>query len=109
MLHKCVNPTCSRPFRRLEEGKLFQVETEDCVPSALPRSRSLRASRPFRRVERYWLCDACASSLTLTFERGHGVVLVPLPQAEAAVMPAAVFRELSPLAGHFPLARAVPH
>jgi hypothetical protein len=28
MLHKCANEACSTPFRRLREGKLFQVETD---------------------------------------------------------------------------------
>ena len=28
MLYKCANEACSTPFRKLREGKLFQVETE---------------------------------------------------------------------------------
>jgi hypothetical protein len=28
MLYKCANQACNTPFRRLREGKLFQVETE---------------------------------------------------------------------------------
>ncbi len=28
MLYKCANESCNAPFRRLREGKLFQVETE---------------------------------------------------------------------------------
>ena len=28
MLPKCANEACSTPFRRLREGKLFEVETE---------------------------------------------------------------------------------
>jgi hypothetical protein len=28
MLYKCANEAGSTPFRRLREGKLFQVETE---------------------------------------------------------------------------------
>ena len=77
MLYKCANEACSVPFRRLREGKLFQVETEyfedtKAAPSA-------RRTRPWRRIEHYWLCDSCASYVTLTFDRERGVVTVPLP------------------------------
>jgi hypothetical protein len=75
MLHKCANLTCSNVFRRLNEGKLFQVETE-----YLPAFRavaSLRRNHPVRKVERYWLCDQCATQMTLSFEKG-GVVTIPL-------------------------------
>ena len=32
----------------------------------------------FRNLEHYWLCDSCASVLTLSFEHERGVVAVPL-------------------------------
>jgi hypothetical protein len=78
MLYKCANEACSAPFRRLREGKLFQVETEYFAghPSA---PTSLRRSRSCRRVEHYWLCDACSPYVTLTFDQERGVVTVPLP------------------------------
>jgi hypothetical protein len=77
MLHKCANSMCSNLFRRLHEGKLFQVETE-----YLPAFRAVapwRRNQPVRKVERYWLCDECAPQMTLSFEKG-GVVTVPLSQ-----------------------------
>jgi hypothetical protein len=79
MLHKCANPICLKRFRHLDEGKLFQVETE-CLPvSTSPRSASAsRRGRVTRQVERYWLCDDCSVVLTLTFEKGRGVVPIPL-------------------------------
>jgi hypothetical protein len=75
MLHKCANSSCSNLFRRLHEGKLFQVETE-----FLPAFRAVaswRRNQPVRKVERFWLCDQCAPQMTLSFEKG-GVVTVPL-------------------------------
>jgi hypothetical protein len=36
MLCKCANEACNTPYRRLREGKLFQVETE-YFPSRSPR------------------------------------------------------------------------
>jgi hypothetical protein len=77
MLCKCANEACNTPFRRLREGKLFQVETE-YFPSRGP-SPSLRKMRPWRRIEHYWLCDACSPFVTLTFDQDRGVITVPLP------------------------------
>jgi len=75
MLYKCANEACSVPFRKLREGKLFQVETEyfaDATPTP-------RRTRPLRRIEHYWLCDSCAGFVTLAFDRERGVITVPLP------------------------------
>jgi hypothetical protein len=78
MLYKCANEACSAPFRRLRAGKLFQVETEYFAghPGA---PTSLRRSRSCRRVEHYWLWDACSPYVTLTFDQERGVLTVPLP------------------------------
>jgi len=78
MLYKCANEACSTPFRRLREGKLFQVETEYSRghgPAATPP----RKTRPWRHVEHFWLCDGCSPFVTLTFDRERGVITVPLP------------------------------
>jgi hypothetical protein len=90
MLHKCANSECSSPFRRLEEGKLFQVEVGPSPIFASGRGTAQRR-RQVRQVERFWLCDKCSSLLTLTFEKGRGVVTVPLPNgAGKSALPAYV-------------------
>ncbi|HZQ25995.1 MAG TPA: hypothetical protein VFA89_24595 [Terriglobales bacterium] len=79
MLHKCANPACNNQFRRLREGKLFQVETE-YFPNLSPRSTGeLHHTHGLRRVEYYWLCDQCAPYITLSFDQDRGVATVPLP------------------------------
>jgi hypothetical protein len=78
MLHKCANQAWSTPFRRLREGKLFQVETEN-FPASGSAAESSRKTRSRRRIEHYWLCDACSPFVTLTFDQQHGVITVPLP------------------------------
>lgn len=78
MLHKCANPTCPNPFRRLSEGKLFLVEMEDGDPRNRLRAR-LDGKIP-HRIEHFWLCSDCASVLTLSFQRDRGVVPIPLSQ-----------------------------
>jgi len=78
MLHKCANPTCLNPFRRLSEGRLFLVEMD--IPDAAGRARTRADGRAPRRIEHFWLCNDCAAVLTLTFERSQGVITVPLPE-----------------------------
>ena len=76
MLAKCTNPTCSAPFRRLTEGKLFQVETqypeqEEGIP---------RKNRLTHHVEHFWLCAECARLVTLAFHEDRGLITVPLAE-----------------------------
>jgi len=79
MLYKCANEACSVPFRRLREGKLFQVEREFFEEKWPPTAASRRA-RPCRKIEHFWLCDTCSPFVTLTFDRDRGgVVTMPLP------------------------------
>ena len=92
MLHKCANPACSNPFRRLSEGKLFQVETEYLAASGSEQRTLHREVRRPRRIEHYWLCNECSSFLTLTFEKGSGMITVPLPDLGIRKTVAAVER-----------------
>jgi hypothetical protein len=79
MLSKCANPACAQAFR-LDQGKLFQVETEYFPASDSRQALPIKRGRILRHhVERYWLCDSCSSTLTLAFEKGRGVSTVPLP------------------------------
>jgi hypothetical protein len=77
MLRKCANPDCASPFRRLSEGKLFLLQTDE-GPAADDRDQF---SRQPQRIEHFWLCDQCAAVFTLSFQRGRGMVTVPLPEA----------------------------
>jgi hypothetical protein len=74
MLHKCANTSCDSRFRRLSDGKLFQVESERFQI----RSNATDHGHSARSVEHFWLCDQCATHLTLTFERGRGMTVVPI-------------------------------
>jgi len=90
MLSHCANPQCARPFLRLGEGRLFQVET-----SSVAKVGDLTAPvfgnprHPPRRVERFWLCEQCAKLWTLVHDRTQGVVLaaLPMPLASARLTP----------------------
>jgi hypothetical protein len=88
VLHKCANPVCLSPFRQLSQGKLFLVKTGALDPS-YP-ARLCQKGKPPRHIEHYWLCDQCASVLTLSFERGRGLITVPLPEIARRIPVASV-------------------
>jgi len=69
MVAKCSNPSCSAPYRYLRDGKLFRLESNP----TLPQSKS-------DRVEYFWLCPACSSTMTLHLREDGTVVRVPLPE-----------------------------
>jgi hypothetical protein len=83
MLSKCANPECTAPFHYLRDGKLFQIDTSAGIPhSAGP--QLVDEAKLSHRIEYFWLCGNCSSSMTLAFHRGKGVVMVPLPAPPAA-------------------------
>ena len=73
MLSKCANPACSARFRYLHEGRIFSA-----IFDARGRARGGDGFGEMpRRVERYWLCDICADTMTLVISAGR-VVLRPI-------------------------------
>ncbi len=98
MLHKCANPACPSVFRSLSHGKLFLLETDHTAEAIPIPSLSNRRGR-LTRIERYWLCDCCSSLLTLAFERGRGMVTVPLPARNSDV-PALHPKQMQPIKGY---------
>jgi hypothetical protein len=83
VLDKCANPDCPNAFRQLSQGKLFVVETGPVIIS----NTRLWNRRTSRRVEHYWLCDDCASVMTLSYEKGRGIKAVPLPKVTQKLPP----------------------
>ncbi len=80
MLSKCANPACTTPFHYLRDGKLFQIDTSLGSPRGLGPQLVAEPMQP-HRVEFFWLCAECSSTMTLAFQRGKGVVTVPLRAA----------------------------
>jgi len=78
MLAKCANPSCSTPLVYLREGKIFMIESS---PQSRPALVGTEASgpKPQNRVEHFWLCGPCSSSMTLTFDCQQGVQIVRKP------------------------------
>jgi len=86
MLSHCANSRCAKPFLRLQEGKLFLVETDRVTKPGRPMLPPfVRARRQQWEVEHFWLCDECAPIWTLVYDRDHGVVLAPLRRPATSV------------------------
>ena len=86
MLSHCANSQCSKPFLQLREGKLFLVETGRPEKSGHSKADAVfhaRAMQP--RVDRFWLCDACAILWTLISDQEQGILLAPLGKPVASV------------------------
>lgn len=75
MLSKCANPNCCEQFRYLHLGKLFYVSL-----AAKPLRSSQRSSQ--QPQERFWLCERCAQTLTITWD-GVQVRVAKLPPKPA--------------------------
>jgi hypothetical protein len=85
MLSKCSNPRCSAQFSYLHQGKLFRRDTLKATGGNVPTFRDDREmDMPARHIEFFWLCDDCATAMTLTFDRSAGVTVHPLKRALAA-------------------------
>jgi hypothetical protein len=69
MVSKCANPSCSAVFLYLRDGTIFHF-----VPRAAEHASDGRISCP----ERFWLCSACAKTMTL-ISGPCGIQVVPLP------------------------------
>ncbi len=76
MLSKCANPVCSAPFRYLHQGRIFSLMLGP-EPNGINAAWDHVVERP---VERYWLCEACARTMTLCRAK-NGVVVRPLSPA----------------------------
>jgi len=85
MVAKCANAACSVPFLYLREGKIFRMEF------ALDPSQSGRGlaegPKPVRKIEHFWLCGPCSTTLTLVVNQGK-VETVPVDATACEQSPA---------------------
>jgi hypothetical protein len=79
MLSKCANPGCPAPFLYLHQGRLFRFDIGSDSPAGKSKLRA--AQQTARNLEFFWLCDQCATRLTLSYQKGVGVKTVPLLEA----------------------------
>ena len=75
MLSKCANPSCSASFRYFHQGKLFRMEMEMVADDS---GEAPGAGKIVRRTEFFWLCDTCASEMTLEYDAKGSVLVKPV-------------------------------
>lgn len=85
MLSKCANPACATPFRYFHTGKLFRVETSTGLERRRAMGNDGEPAKPLRRLEFYWLCQDCAETMTLVYEKEAGVIVRTEDLADSAV------------------------
>lgn len=81
MLAYCANPSCRAPLHSFAEGRLFQFEVVSISISASDDRSEPFDEKPERQTAQFWLCGACASTMTLVLEPQKGLALVPLSRA----------------------------
>jgi hypothetical protein len=77
MVSKCANPNCSTPFHYFREGKIFQVEVDGSGGARPTGPQLVTTSRKAPRLEHFWLCGPCSSTMTLVLDRSKGVTTAP--------------------------------
>ena len=84
MLSKCANPDCSASFRYFHTGKLFRAE----ISTGFDRRRTLgedeNSEKVLRRLEFFWLCEACAARMTVIFDKESGIAVRAKSYARSA-------------------------
>jgi len=86
-------PRLFESVSRLDRGKLFLLD-RDTAPVASGVASTNSRKRSGRQIERDWLCDGCSSLLT-TFDRGRGMITVPLAARKTPAHPLHL-RQLQP-------------
>ena len=69
MISKCMNPSCSTPFRHLADGRLFQLQND--APAVVSKV-----------IEYFWLCGCCSAVMTLRIAHDGNVATTGLPETQ---------------------------
>jgi len=81
MLSKCANPSCSTPLIYLREGKIFMMDYSPQQQNHFLGATQINAGS---RVEHFWLCGPCSAELTIAYDPGTGVAVVPKTRVHRA-------------------------
>jgi hypothetical protein len=86
MVSKCANYGCSAVFLYLHAGEVFPVEVESPKSDNAGFGRDAEMKKPARHIEFFWLCQECASKMTLVFSKTGGVATKPIARAKAVAL-----------------------
>jgi hypothetical protein len=73
MVSNCANPACNKPLYYLREGRIYVFDTAVGTMDG--------AKKAERRVEHYWLCGSCATTLALTQDAQGSIRMLRKPRA----------------------------
>jgi hypothetical protein len=79
MLSKCLNSRCSATFKYLGSGRLFRISfTEESRRFAMAGKKLVASIRSKAQpIEHFWLCERCATAMTIELSDAGEVRLVP--------------------------------
>ncbi len=80
MVSKCLNSYCSTIFKYFGRGRLFRIDfTEAGKRSAVANKKIIASVRSkVNPIEHFWLCEKCATNMTIALSDDGEVRLVPL-------------------------------
>jgi hypothetical protein len=83
MLSKCLNSHCSATFHHLGQGRLFRVDFSDVGRKRAMAGKPVVISKRSKThpVEHFWLCESCATRLTIVLSDAGEVCLMPYDEA----------------------------
>jgi hypothetical protein len=62
MMDRCANPACAKPLVYLREGRVFAFDVAAQTDGI--------GFKKTRHLEHFWLCGACARSMTIVQHEG---------------------------------------
>jgi hypothetical protein len=76
-MFRCANPTCGVPRTSFCDGRLFQFEIVAISVAANDDTSEPFDEKPERKITHCWLCDSCASKMSVTLDPMQGLRVVP--------------------------------
>jgi len=79
MVSKCLNSRCSAAFKYFGRGRLFRINfTEESRRFAMAGKKLVASIRSKANpIEHFWLCEKCATKMTIELSGAGEVRLVP--------------------------------
>lgn len=80
MVSKCLNSQCSAAFKYLSRGRLFRIDYSEAERKSVLAGKKVVVSISSRTnpIEHFWLCEKCATTMTVDLGDAGEVRLVPL-------------------------------
>ncbi len=79
---RCANPECQAFRHSFCEGRLFQFEIVSISVAASDDSSQPFDEKPERKTAHFWLCETCASKMSLELDPVNGLQFVASKEGE---------------------------